>query len=199
MWRFVACVFACSTLVAACASPPPKFPPVKAGQLFEGPYVDVRAPNSEGWRLGESSPRGMAFAKRGEAAGESVAAQVLMLDLQPTRTPAEFEALIKEALQRDIDPKRFDELESSTAYTDERGYPCLRHRGVFRDKQAVTSPTTTEALLLQISSLYCRHPVRTTTGFAAIYSYRGRGRYAPLEREAADFIQGVQVPPAGPR
>jgi len=51
-------------------------------------------------------------------------------------------------------------------------------------------------LLLETYSLYCRHPVRTNTGFAAIYSYRGRSRYPNLDKEAEDFIQGIQVPSA---
>ena len=195
--RLLLSVAACSLLVA-CASPRPQLPEVPPGKLYEGGYINIRAPGSDGWRLVGSSPQGMAFGKTGLAAGETRSALVSMFDLRPTQTPEEFVALIKEGIDKNADPKRFDAIESSMTYTEERGYPCARHHGLYRDKEAVTSPTTKDALLLEMSSLYCRHPVRVTTGFASIYSYRGRSRYAPLEQEAQDFIKGVQVPPPHP-
>jgi hypothetical protein len=139
----------------------------------------------------------MAFAKAGLAPGETQGAQVRMFDLRATQTPDEFMELIKEGVRSDTDPKRFDTVKSSTDYTNERAYPCVRHHGVYNDKEARTSPTSQEPLILEVFGLYCRHPVRTNSGFAAIYSYRGRTPYGPLEKEARDFIQSVQVPLAG--
>src|SRR5258706_1778727 len=167
LWRLVVGLGGC-LLVVACASPRPEVPPVRPGQLFEGGYLNVRAPNSEGWRLVGSSPSGMAFAKLGLAAGETVSVQVLIFDLRPTQIPNELVEAIKEGIQANTDPKRFEAIESSTTYTDERAYPCVRHHGLFKDKEAVTSPTTKEPLLLEMSSLYCRHPVRLPTGFASM-------------------------------
>ncbi|MDO8596875.1 MAG: hypothetical protein Q7R45_09650, partial [Sulfuricaulis sp.] len=65
---------------------------------------------------------------------------------------------------------------------------------VVEDKQAQTSPSSREKLLLQSKSLYCRHPVRQETGFSIMYSHRGRALYPNLNSEAKDFIDGVQVP-----
>jgi hypothetical protein len=166
--------------------------------MFKGSYIDVRAPTSEGWHLVDSSVKGMAFAKPGRAPGETFGAQLLMFDLQPTESPEQFVTLIKEAIQKDTDPKRFDIVESSIDYTSERGYPCVRYHAVLNDKEAQTSRSTKEQLLLETQSLYCRHPVRTNTGFATIYSYRGRSRYSGLAEEAQDFIQGAQVPSTNP-
>jgi hypothetical protein len=138
----------------------------------------------------DSSAGGMGFAKRGTNAGESFAAQVLMFDLQPSDTPEQFVEQVREGIQKNTDPKRFDPIQSSLTYTSEREYPCVRHHALVKDKQ--------QSLLLEMRSLYCRHPVRTKTGFAAIYSYRGGDRYPALEQEAQDFIGGIQVRPAGP-
>jgi hypothetical protein len=185
-------LFAC-LLLGSCAAPR-QLPTLPPGKLYKGDYVNVRAPNSEGWVLADSSIKGMAFAKRGLAAGETMGAQLLMFDLPPSETPEQFLSLIREGMEKDTDRNRFDVLQSVSEYTADRPYPCVRHRGSFNDKQAVTSPTTKERLLLEAHGLYCRHPVRTNTGFAAIYSYRGRSAYPRLAEEARDFIQGVQVP-----
>jgi hypothetical protein len=167
---------------------------VPPGKLYKGEYINVTAPNSAGWMLVDSSSKGMAFAKRGLAAGETLGAQLLMFELQPSETPEQFLSLIRAGMEKDTDRKRFDVLQSVSEYTTERPYPCVRHRGSFNDKEAVTSPTTKERLLLEAHGLYCRHPVRSNTGFAAIYSYRGRSSYPRLAEEAQDFIRGVQVP-----
>jgi hypothetical protein len=74
----------------------------------------------------------------------------------------------------------------------------VRYHGLFNDKQVQTSATTSEPLLLEMYSLYCRHPVRTSSGFSANYSYRGHSRYASLESEAQSYINGIQVPPPNP-
>jgi hypothetical protein len=185
-------------LLSSCATPSRQFPPVAPGQLFQGGYIDAKAPNSEGWHLVESSMRGMSFAKQGLAAGENLSAQILMFELRPSETPEQFVDLIKDGIQKDTDPKRFNAIESSTNYTNERRYPCVRHSALLDDKEARTSPITKEQLLLETHSLYCRHPVRTNSGFAAIYSYRGRSKYPGLNNEAEDFIQGIQVPSSTP-
>ena len=185
-------------LLSSCAAPSRQFPTVAPGQLFEGGYINVKAPNSQGWRMAESSTTGMAFGKAGRAQGETLAAQLLMFELQPTQTSEQFVALMKEGLQKDTDPIRFDIIESSSDYASERGYPCVRHHALVSDKAAQTSPATKEQLLLETRALYCRHPVRTNTGFAAIYSHRGRSRYPSLAEEAQDFLQGIQVPSRNP-
>jgi hypothetical protein len=168
--------------------------PVAPGQEFNSGYINVRAPNSGGWQLVSSSSSGMGFAKPGKSRGETMGAQVLMFGLEPTQTAEQFLALIQSGTASDTDPNRFDVLKKKLDYSSERGYPCVRLSTSVRDKEAKTSPTTREVLLLEAEALYCRHPVRDTTGFAILYSYRGRESYLPLKDEADDFIKSIQVP-----
>jgi hypothetical protein len=180
-------------LLASSSALSQQIQPVAAGQEFKGGYINVRVPNSDGWVLVNSGVAGMEFAKL-TGQGENLAAQILMFRLSPTTTPDEFVALIKDSARRDTDPNRFDVLSASAEYTADRGYPCVRYSASVRDKEAVTSPMTKEELLLEMEALYCRHPVRDTTGFALIYSHRGRAPHASLKTEAVDFIAGIQVP-----
>jgi hypothetical protein len=160
-------------------------------QLFADDYVNITAPSSAGWQLLPSSGSGMAFAKGGEGPRESFGAQVLMFNLPPTTTPDEFEALIRTSHEKDTDTSRFNVQQASYQYSNERSYPCVRYHSVVQDKtlQASKGP-----LLLEADALYCRHPARQETGFAAIYSHRGEDLYPSLRSEAESFIQGVQVP-----
>jgi hypothetical protein len=91
-------------------------------------------------------------------------------------------------------PQRFDTIRAASEYSAERSYPCVRFLASLVDKFARTSPSTTEPLPFEVRALYCRHPVRTGTGFSAVYSYRGRSAYPSLAEEARDYIDGVQVP-----
>lgn len=186
----------CVTLVlASCATAPPPAPkPVSPGYLYEGGYLNVRAPNSDGWYLASSSPAGMEFARGGFEQGESFGAQVLMFPLPQTQSEQEFVALIKEGFEADTISERFSVIESEFKYSSERGYPCVAVSSVVEDKQAQTSANRREKLLLQFDSLYCRHPVQKETGFSVIYSHRGRARYPDLSPEAEEFMAGVQVP-----
>ena len=170
---------------------PQKSVSVSPSQKFVGGYINVTAPNSDGWQLIQSSGSGMAFAKGGLDAKESFGAQVLMFNLSPTNTPQEFEALIKKSVEKDTDPSRFNVQQTSFTYSNERTYPCVRYRSVVQDNapQGLKGP-----LLLESDGLYCRHPVRHETGFAIIYSHRGEKLYVSLRGEAESFIQGVQAP-----
>jgi hypothetical protein len=173
---------------------PQVFEPVSPGQEFKGEYINIRAPNSAGWRLVTASRDGMEFGKPTQSRGENLSAHVLMFGLEPTQTPDQFVALIKSGITRDTDPSRFEVLRSTHEYSTERGYPCVRYSASVRDKEAQTSRNTREVLLLETEALYCRHPLRDTTGFAAIYAHRGRASYPSLREEAEDFIKGIQVP-----
>ncbi len=184
-----------SLALVSCATGPARTPkPVPAGYLYEGGYINVRVPNSDGWHLVTSSSAGMEFARSGGEPGESFAAQVFMFPLEETRNSNEFLSLIKEGFEKDTDPKRYEMIESDIKYSEDRGYPCARLNYVTKDKQAQTSPTSREVLILQAESLYCRHPIRKNTGFSIIYSHRGKSTYSNIREEAQDFISGVQVP-----
>lgn len=170
---------------------PPQPMPVKPGQNFGGDYINVIAPNSEGWHLIQSSGSGIAFAKLGLDAQESFGAQVAMFNLPPTKTPQEFETLIKKSVEKDTDASRFSVQQVSVTYSDERIYPCVKYHSAVQDN----APQGTKGpLLLESVGLYCRHPIRPETGFAITYSHRGAKLYADLRVEAENFIASIQVP-----
>lgn len=164
---------------------------VPPGKEFSGNYINVKAPETKGWQLIGSNNLGMTFAKHGETRKDSFIAMVNMFHLEPTRTPKEFETLMKKKAEEDADPSRFEVQQQSLKYSSERPYPCIRYKSVVKDKKPQNSSSP---LLLEIDALYCRHPIRQDTGFAAIYSYRGTSRYPDLHNEAETFIQGIQVP-----
>ena len=164
---------------------------VAHGKLFAGSYINIRAPQSDGWQLIHSSGSGMVFARRGDTQTSSFTASVNMFDLPPTNTPESLETLIKEAAAKDTDPSRFDVQQQSIKYSTERSYPCVRYQSVAKDR---TPKGSTAPLVLEIDGLYCRHPVRQDTGFAAVYSYRGTSRHSTLRSEAELFVQGVHPP-----
>ncbi len=189
----IALVASIAVLAAAgCAtSSPSRQTRVAPGQLFTGGYLDVRAPGSDGWQLVESSASGMVFGKRGAAAEESFIAQVAMFGLPATTTPDEFEAFVKAAAAKDTDPRRFDVQDAAFTSSSDRGYPCVRYESVATDK---APRGASRPLILEVRGMYCRHPSRTDTGFAALYSHRGPGRHAAFRAEADAFIEGVEVP-----
>lgn len=183
-------------LLSACVTsgPTKKTRPVPPGFLYKGEYVNVRAPISGDWYMVQSSPSGMAFARSGSNPGESFGAQLIMFPLDPTKTKAEFVSLIKQGFKKDTDSERFRAIESEFKYSHQRSYPCVEVSSVVEDNNAQTSPTQRETLLIQATSLYCRHPVLQNTGFSIIYSHRGKSLYPNLAVEGQRFIGGVQVP-----
>ncbi|MFA5243651.1 MAG: hypothetical protein WC029_14675 [Sulfuricella sp.] len=163
-------------------------------QLFPGGLLNVRAPNAEGWEIVSSSEAGMAFAHRGAYTNENYVAQVSLFALPETKNPDEFVALIKRGVENDTPAERFKSLESGYEYTGQRGYPCVRFKGVTVDTKAKTSSFGQESLKLQVYSLYCRHPRHQEVGFSIGFLHRGTLLDAGLGALAEEFIQGVQVP-----
>jgi len=162
--------------------------------MFSGGLLNVRAPNSEGWKLVNSSGAGMAFGREGTASNESYIAQVSLFALPKSKDRDEFVTLIKQGVERDTSPDRFKSLEANYEYTEERGYPCVKFTAVTEDTKAKTSSFARESLKLQIYSLYCRHPKRQNAGFVIGFSHRGASLDPELEVQAEAFIEGVQVP-----
>lgn len=182
--------------LSACAVPAPvrEFQNVPPGKVYAGKILNIAAPYSEGWQLLKSSPSGMAFARRGNASGESFAAQVALFDPPQTNSPEEFEALIVQGARRDAETDRFSTKQFTHQFTSVRGYPCVQIHNISEDRQAQTGPNRTETLILQNEHLYCRHPVQKNMGFAITYSHRGKGLHPDFQKEAHSFIEGVQVP-----
>lgn len=185
-----------SLILVSCATTPlNRLPtPVKAGHLYEGGYINVRVPNSEGWYLVASSPAGMEFARAGINENETFGAQVLMYPLVETQNEEEFVALIKKGLETDTDPNRFEIISTEYSYADNRGYPCVRVKSAVKDTKAKVKGGGRGVLFMQSVSLYCRHPVRIDSGFSAIYSHRGDTLYENMSDEALAYIEGIQVP-----
>jgi len=168
---------------------------VPAGKMFRGEMLDIRAPNSEGWSLVESSPDGWSFARDGKGSNESYVANVLAFSLTETKSSEEFLELIKRGIEKDTSPDRFTIIGVTFEYSDARGYPCVKYQATTEDKKAKTSFFSRKPLKLQIYSLYCRHPKRSTLGFAIVFSHRGSELDPNLEQQGEDFVSGVQVPP----
>ena len=193
----VLCLFALAGCAAPQSSPPlqrVQSEMVPAGKLYKGGYINITSPRSDGWGLLESSPGGMAFARASGLPDESLVAAVKMFDLPSTDSAESFERLIVEQATRESQPERFTSNELTRQYTEARGYPCVEIHNVSTDKQAAVSATDTKQLRLENFHLYCRHPVRTETGFLVSYSHRGANQYSGLKDEAAEFWNGVVVP-----
>jgi hypothetical protein len=62
------------------------------------------------------------------------------------------------------------------------------------DKNASTGLFSRTELQMETRALYCRHPKRKETGFAAIFSRRGKSLDPELDGKSQSFIDGVQVP-----
>ena len=171
---------------------------VAPGQRFTGPILNVRAPNSEGWKLMESSGNAVTFGRSGASSDESYIAAVLRFSLPEAQSKEDFVALIKRNVENDAPPDRFKNMESTFEYSDQRGYPCVLYKATGEDTKAKISFFGRSHLILQIQSLYCRLPNMEKTGFAAMFSHRGATKVDDLNAQATDFIDGVQIPDGEP-
>jgi len=193
--RFITALLLTTIGLSACvASASRRYPEVQPGMVYRGPILNITAPNSAGWHMLKSDPSGVAFARDGNAPGESFAAQVAIFNPPQTDSPEEFEALIVKGAKSDAETERFSTSKFTHQFTAARGYPCVQMQNISEDRQAKTGPNKTETLILQNEHLYCRHPVHKDIGFAITYSYRGRSLYSELQKEAQSFIEGIQVP-----
>jgi len=182
--------------LSACASrnSAQKNPNVPPGKVYSGKVLNITAPKSDGWKLLQASPQGMAFGKQGDIPTESLAARVLKFDPPQTDSPEEFESLIVEGAKSDADTERFSTKHFSHKFSSSRGYPCVRIKNVSEDKQARNNLGTVEVLVLRNEHLYCRHPMRKDVGFVITYSHRGKNEPNNFQKEAQSFIDGTQVP-----
>ena len=164
---------------------------VVSGELFTGPYISVKAPDSDDWKLNGRTDTAITFVKG--KVGDTFVAGVLMSRQRLTDTPAEFEALVRDGAARDTDPNypdRYELLEQSVAYSSERPYPCVRYRAVSMDKRA---KGTKEAQFLELDGIYCRHPQDPAAVAAIMYTHRGLTRHPKLRGEAEDFIRNAHL------
>lgn len=147
----------------------------------------------------DAGAEGRFFMREGEHRHDSFAATASFFPLQPELDRASFEALIREEVARQAPSDRFEPLESSLEYGEDRGYPCMRYAGTVRDTAAQIGGGRTRSLLLDVRALYCRHPHDATRGFALVYSYRGPKRAPTLAADAEAFFATVKPTiPASP-
>jgi len=192
MTKFIAVFLGIAALTACQTIQRPLIP----GQLFAGNVLNIRAPNSEGWMLMDSSNQGMIFARRGASPDESYAARVFAVALPKSTDRDEFVALIKQSNQENTSPERFKSIEFNFEYSEKRGYPCVKVKGVADDMKARTS-SGQQVLKLQTYTLVCRHPRQQGKGFEGFgieFSHRGTTLDTALDAQAESFIEGVQVP-----
>lgn len=175
-------------VLLGCATPQPLSP----GELFSGPFLDIRAPASAGWRLLESGPEVMAFGRDGASNDSTYVAQVTAFRLSPSSTPEELLELVKAGVAKDSPPDRFKVFLTIFEPTFERPYHCVRFRGSSQDLKARTRDGVA-TLLLHIRSLYCQHPLQRDLGIMISYSQRGGPQDPDLDAQAQSFIDGVQV------
>jgi hypothetical protein len=115
-----------------------------------------------------------------------------MLFSVPTLADSDaFVAYTKEQVEKDSPADRFEVLERTFQYTAERGYACVKYRGVANDRKARVSAFSKRTLKLEVISLYCQHPSRPEFGFAATFSHRGGPADDHFETDAAAFIDAV--------
>ena len=188
----VACVVCASYQGASAADNHPALTP---SQDFSNTLLQVLAPASEGWFGSERSTDHIAFGKRGSSSNESFIAQVNFFRLPTFADFAAFTEYIREQVIKGTPTDRFETLESNVQYTAKRGYPCVSYHAVSNDEKARTSSFFRKTLRFEIYALYCQHPLKPGLGFMAAYSHRGWDIDAALAKDAADFIDSIQVTP----
>ncbi len=161
-------------------------------QSFSGILLDVRVPVGEGWHVISAKEPNFAFTRISSETGETYAANASLFQLHETATPQEFAETIKRSVQKDTPPERFTPRNVTYAYSEDRGYPCEKIDAVYEDRKAQTVAGQ-QTLLLQSSSIYCRHPAQKNLAFVASFSHRGTTLLPDLDAQAAPFLQGVQV------
>ena len=178
-------------LVAGCSKPAQG---AAAEDPVVTPYMSVKRPTGE-WKLYASSDDAVTFTRGGD--GDSYVASIMLFGMGPANTPEEYEALIRKGAANDVDPKdpgRYELLEQSIKYSNERPYPCVRYKAASMDKGA---HGTVGPQVLELAGLYCRHPMDASVGAAIMYSHRGTTRHADLGAEAQTFIENAVLP--GPK
>ena len=168
--------------------------PVAPGRIFRSTVLDIRAPDSDGWLLMQSSPGSWIFGRPGKSSTASDIASVTGFALAETTTSEELVALIRHGVENDTSSDRFKTTGGTLEYTDARGYPCVRYQVTTLDTNARVSYFRHASLTLQADSLYCRHPTQPTLGFAISYSHRGPEPDPDFAQRAQAFIDGVTVP-----
>jgi hypothetical protein len=189
-----------ATVVVLCApnrdlSAAANRPSVSPNQDFSNPILQIRAPASDGWHGFARSASLIAFARSGSSAGETFIAQVNLFHLPTFPDSEAFTEFVREAVIKGSPTDRFEALEVNVQYSAARGYPCVTYHAVSDDKKARVSFLSRKTLRFEVFALYCQHPLKPGLGFSAVFSHRGGSIDENLDKEAAGFIDSVQVTP----
>jgi hypothetical protein len=159
--------------------------------LFDGDYINIYSPNSDGWSVVDKSESKVVVRKRNDK-GRYIA-EVVFFSILTTGKNEFFDFIQKETSKINND-KRYTVVSSEFEETDKRSYPCVMSKQILRDKKIEKSSTSTDALMTQIKSLYCKDPKSESTGFMIGYSFRGQKIIKDMDKQADDFIAGVEFP-----
>jgi hypothetical protein len=170
-------------------------PALTPNQDFSNSILQIHAPASDGWHGFARSASLIAFGKSGSSAGESFIAQVNLFHLPTFPDSEAFTEFVREAVIKDSPTDRFETLEVNVQYSATRGYPCVTYNAVSDDKKARVSILSRKTLRFEVFALYCQHPIKPGLGFSAVFSHRGGSIDQNLDKEAADFIDSIQVTP----
>jgi hypothetical protein len=204
-FRNVTCLRRCIGLsiiaaVVVCApnrdlSAAPNRPAVSPNQDFSNPILQIHSPASDGWHGLARSANLIVFGKSGSNADESFIAQVNLFHLPNFPDSEAFTEFVREAVIKDSPTDRFETLEVNVQYSAARGYPCVTYHAVSDDKKARVSILSKKTLRFEVFALYCQHPLKPGLGFSAGFSHRGGSMDENLDKEAAGFIDSVQITP----
>ena len=167
---------------------------VSPGEQFTGPLLNIRAPNTEGWQIMQSSNTTVAFAREGSTPGESYIASVSQFALPEMPSRDDFVAFFRRALDDEMPAARFQKPLTNIEYKEDRGYRCVLYRAKAIDTKAKRPLLSRTAMVLQMQALYCELPKVEKTGFVISFSHRGATEAADFESQAQAFVDGVQVP-----
>ena len=180
------------TKTQASLKPEKKTPKVlPPNYLFDGDYINIYSPNSDGWSVVEKSESKVVVGKRSDK-GKYIA-EVIFFSILTTGKNEFFDFIQKETSKINND-KRYTVVSSEFKETGKRSYPCVMSKQILRDKKIEKSSTSTDALMTQIKSLYCKDPKSDSIGFMIGYSFRGQKIIKDIDKQADDFIAGVEFP-----
>lgn len=172
-------------------------PALSPNQDFSNPLLQIHAPNSEGWLGSERTDHSIVFGKAGSSAHETIAAAVILFHLPAFSDSDAFTQYVREAVITGSPTERFETFDVNVQYSADRGYPCVTYHAVSNEKKVRVSLFYSKTLRFELFALYCQYPSRPGLGFMASYSRRGGGSDANMDREAAAFIDSIQVTPHG--
>ncbi|MCK4874885.1 MAG: hypothetical protein KAS26_03465 [Sulfurimonas sp.] len=180
------------TKTQASLKPEKKTPKVlPPNYLFDGDYINIYSPNSDGWSVVEKSESKVVVGKRSDK-GKYIA-EVIFFSILTTGKNEFFDFIQKETSKINND-KRYTVVSSEFKETGKRSYPCVMSKQILKDKKTEKSSTSTDALMTQIKSLYCKDPKSDSIGFMIGYSFRGQKIIKDIDKQADDFIAGVEFP-----